>query len=101
MQASSALRVTVFGLWHLGCVTAACLAEAGYAVTGLDRDEARIADLQRGQPPLHEPGLSDLIARMLAMGRLRFSAKPAAVLPETDVLWVTFDTPVNEEDEAD
>jgi UDPglucose 6-dehydrogenase len=95
------MRITVYGLWHLGCVTAACLAEAGYAVTGLDPDEARIADLRQGRPPLHEPGLVDLLGRMVEEGRLRFSADPADALDEADVLWVTFDTPVNDSDEPD
>jgi UDPglucose 6-dehydrogenase len=99
-QLEETMRITVYGLWHLGCVTAACLAEAGYAVTGLDPDEARIADLCEGRPPLHEPGLTDLLAQMVEEGRLRFSAKPADALRETDVLWVTFDTPVNDSDEA-
>src|SRR5947208_11405 len=55
------MRVTVFGLWHLGCVTAACLAAAGNQVTGLDLDETVIGNLKVGHPPLQEPGLSELI----------------------------------------
>ena len=55
------MRVTVLGLWHLGCVTASCLAEAGHRVVGLDFDAKVVEDLQQGEPPLHEPGLADLI----------------------------------------
>jgi UDPglucose 6-dehydrogenase len=95
------MRVVVYGLWHLGCVTAACLAAAGNQVVGLDLDEQLIADLQLGQPPLQEPGLADLIAAGLSNGRLSFSSNAAEALHGADILWITFDTPVNEQDEAD
>jgi UDPglucose 6-dehydrogenase len=95
------MRVVVYGLWHLGCVTAACLAEAGYHVVGLDPDEPVVRDLRAGRPPLHEPGLADLLAAGTAAGRLSFTTSAAEALADADVLWVAFDTPVNEEDEAD
>jgi UDPglucose 6-dehydrogenase len=95
------MRVTVLGLWHLGCVTAACLAEAGHRVTGLDFDERIIGDLKQGKPPLHEPGLAELIQACAARGSLTFTSDAAAALCDTDVLWVAFDTPVNDDDEAD
>src|SRR5688572_8709999 len=95
------MNVTVFGLWHLGCVTAACVSAAGNRVVGLDLDEKVISDLRRGRPPLHEPGLAELIAAETAAGRLSFTNEPAEALRGSDVLWVTFDTPVNEQDEAD
>jgi UDPglucose 6-dehydrogenase len=95
------MKITVYGLWHLGSVTAACLADAGYEVVGLDPDAKVVADLAQGKPPLHEPGLAEWIRAGLAAGNLSFttSAKPA--LRGSDVLWVTFDTPVNDRDEAD
>jgi UDPglucose 6-dehydrogenase len=95
------MRITVYGLWHLGCVTAACLSEAGHRVTGLDPDEAVVANLRRGRAPLHEPGLDDLIGREHQAGRLTFTCGAAEALAEAEVLWVAFDTPVNEHDEAD
>jgi UDPglucose 6-dehydrogenase len=95
------MRVTVYGLWHLGCVTAACLAEAGHDVVGLDPRPDLIDGLRRGRPPLHEPGLDDLLAAGVRAGRLQFSADPAEALAGAEVLWVTFDTPVNDRDEAD
>jgi UDPglucose 6-dehydrogenase len=95
------MRVTVFGLWHLGCVTAACLAEAGHQVVGLDLDEKVVGDLARGTPPLHEPGLAELTASCLQAGSLSFTSDPHAALLDAEVVWVTFDTPVNDEDEAD
>lgn len=95
------MRVTVFGLWHLGCVTAACLAEAGHRVVGLDLDPAVIDGLKQGHPPLHEPGLEELIAAGLRSGSLSFSSDASAALRDAEVVWVTFDTPVNDDDEAD
>src|SRR6185312_15222154 len=98
---SAGMRVVVYGLWHLGCVTAACLARAGHQVAGLDLDAPVVADLQCGQPPLHEPGLPELISAGLTSKHLTFHTDPSAALDRADILWVTFDTPVNEQDEAD
>jgi UDPglucose 6-dehydrogenase len=94
-------RIAVYGLWHLGAVTAACLADAGADVVGLDSDPEVVANLQQGRPPIAEPGLTEVLASGLASGRLTFTTDPAAALAGADLLWVTFDTPVNERDEAD
>lgn len=100
-RGSEGMRIAVYGLWHLGCVTAACLARAGHLVAGLDPNAEVVAALRDGQPPLHEPGLPELISEGIASKRLSFHTEPADALKQADVLWVTFDTPVNEEDEAD
>jgi UDPglucose 6-dehydrogenase len=94
------MKITVLGLWHLGCVTAACCARH-FQVTGLDPDAANIAALRRGKAPLFEPGLDDLIRQGLDAGRLAFTADAAAACTAADILWVTYDTPVNEDDVAD
>ena len=95
------MNVTVFGLWHLGCVTAACTAAAGNRVIGLDLDERAVGELREGRPPIQEPGLADLIANEAAADRLKFTSDASVALRQSAVLWVTFDTPVNEQDEAD
>lgn len=96
------MRVAVYGLWHLGCVTAACLAtREENRVVGFDLDESVIADLQKGHPPVEEPGLRELIDAGLESGRLSFATSAKDALAGADVLWITFDTPVNERDEAD
>lgn len=95
------MRITVYGLWHLGCVTAACTAAAGNRVVGLDLDEKVVADLRAGTPPIQEPGLNELISSEQKSGRLSFTSEPAAALHDCEVVWVAFDTPVNEQDEAD
>ncbi len=95
------MQVCVQGLWHLGSVTAGCLASVGHAVVGIDFDEEVIRGLRGGSPPIFEPGLTELIQAGLSSGRLRFATDPKELLSEIEILWVTYDTPVNEDDEAD
>jgi UDPglucose 6-dehydrogenase len=94
------MNVTVLGLWHLGCVTAACGARH-FQVVGLDFDEANIAKLDSGQAPLFEPGLNELITAGLAAKKLSFTTDPKIACARADVLWLCYDTPVNENDESD
>jgi UDPglucose 6-dehydrogenase len=94
------MNITVFGLWHLGCVTAACSARH-FQVVGLDFDAANIARLNSGQAPLFEPGLNELIADGLAAKKLSFTTDPKIACAKADVLWLCYDTPVNENDESD
>ena len=96
----AAPAVAVAGLWHLGTVTAACLASAGVSTLGYDPDPAVITGLSSGRPPLFEPGLETLVRNGLQNGRLRFAADPAAVA-DAEIIWVTWDTPVDEDDHAD
>ena len=86
------MRVCAFGLWHLGTVTASALASVGHDVIGIDPDENVIALLRRGDAPVQEPGLD--------LSRVRFSADVRDA-EDADVVWVTFDTPVDEDDRAD
>ncbi len=95
------MRVTVYGLWHLGCVTAACLAESGHEVVGLDPNANTIANLHTNRPGVDEPGLAALIAEQQCLGRLRFTGNAADAIPSSEVIWVCFDTPVDAEDNAD
>jgi UDPglucose 6-dehydrogenase len=94
-------RVAVVGLWHLGCTTAGCLAAAGFPVVGTDPDAGTVSDLQLARVPVEEPGLSELVRAALAAGALTFTHDGRAAVADADVVWVCFDTPVNERDEAD
>ena len=95
------MNVCVAGLWHLGTVTAACAAGGGHSVTAYDHDPATIDALADGRPVIFEPGLADLLREGVANQRLHFTADPAAAVRLADVLWVTWDTPVDEDDHAD
>src|SRR5436305_180496 len=92
------MRICVLGLWHLGCVTAACLAQCGHDVVGLDGDAEVITGLRNGSAPLFEPGLEKLIEIGVRSGALRFETDPARAVAGADVLWVTFDTPIDDDD---
>ncbi len=94
------MNVTVLGLWHLGSVTAACCAKH-FNVVGLDFDAANIAKLNAGQAPLLEPGLNELLAAALAAKKLSFTTDAKVACKNADILWLTYDTPVNDEDESD
>lgn len=95
------MNVCVVGLWHLGTVTAACLADAGHDVTGLEFEAGVVTDLAVGKAPVFEPGLDDLVKAGVAAGRLRFSTEAAVAVNSADVVWVTYDTPVDDDDRAD
>jgi UDPglucose 6-dehydrogenase len=94
------MSISVFGLWHLGCVTAACVAEAGQDVVAIDTNVSVIESLRKGTPPLFEPGLAELLQQGQADGKLQFTTDLYSIA-EADVLWVCHDTPVDEEDRAD
>lgn len=95
------MKVCVMGLWHLGTVIAACLASLGHEVVGLDFDRKTVDDLREGKPPLYEPGLEDLVASGIHTSRLSFTTDPDLALRGANVLWVAYDTPVDENDVAD
>jgi UDPglucose 6-dehydrogenase len=94
------MKVAVAGLWHLGSVTAACVAKAGIQTIGLDRDPQVVAKLNAGEPPLFEPGLAELVQRGLASGLLSFTSD-ATALADADLVWICHDTPVDDDDRAD
>ena len=95
------MKVCVLGLWHLGSVTAACLASVGHEVTGLDSNSGIVEKLQKAEPPVSEPGLDGLIREGINADRLRFSTNAKIAISSAEVLWVTYDTPVDENDQAD
>ena len=93
-------RIAILGLWHLGEIYSAGLAELGHKVVGISEDEALIANFKKGEPPLPEPGLKELIIKHQSQGNLRYSTDFSEIA-NTNVLWLTFDTPVSEDDEVD
>ena len=94
------MNITVLGLWHLGSVTAACCARH-FSVIGLDFDGVNVARLNDGRAPLAEPGLNELITVGLVAKRLSFTSDPKAACENAEVLWLAYDTPVNDDDESD
>lgn len=92
--------IAVAGLWHLGEIYSAGLAELGHRVIGISDDESLVRKLSAGEPPLPEPGLSELLKKNIAAGRLAYATDFSAI-KNCDAFWLTFDTPVNEKDEVD
>jgi UDPglucose 6-dehydrogenase len=87
------MRITVIGTGYLGAVHAACMADIGHEVLGVDVDEAKIAALAAGRPPFFEPGLPDLLARTHERGNLRFSTSLQEAAEFGDVHFVCVGTP--------
>lgn len=94
-------KASVVGLWHLGLVSAAGLADLGFTVTGWDPDTQRIEDLRKGKLPLYEPGLEDLTRTHLAARRLQFESSCQRAVSEAGTVLIAYDTPVDEQDRID
>ena len=92
------MKICVQGLWHLGSVTAACLASVGHMVVGLDQDEEVVKNLNLGHAPLYEPGLDGLLQKGIDKGNLLFTSDACQGVSNAQILWVTFDTPVDDEE---
>lgn len=87
------LRISVIGTGYLGATHAACMAEMGYEVIGLDIDKAKLDALAAGILPFHEPGLPELLRKHVASGRLRFTDSYAEVAAGADIHFITVGTP--------
>ncbi|HEY4666717.1 MAG TPA: UDP-glucose/GDP-mannose dehydrogenase family protein [Anaerolineales bacterium] len=94
-------NLTVVGVGHVGLVTGACFADLGNRVVALDTDQDRIAGLQRGELPIYEPGLEELVGRNLAAGRLRFTTSYSEAVAESEFVFIAVGTPGGAEGEAD
>ena len=95
------MKVCVIGAGYVGLVTAACLAEMGNSVVGLDVDAKRVAALGRGEVPIHEPGLDAVVARNCAAGRLRFTTDAADAIEHGTIIFIAVGTPAAEDGSAD
>src|SRR5476651_1320701 len=95
------MKLTIIGSGYVGLVTGACLADIGNDVLCLDLDERKIAILNSGGVPIHEPGLQDVIARNRAAGRLSFSTDVQAAVEHGEVLFIAVGTPSDEDGSAD
>lgn len=88
-----ALKISVVGTGYLGATHAACMAELGFEVIGLDIDQAKIDSLALGELPFHEPGLPELLRKHVATGRLRFTTDYAEVAAWADIHFIGVGTP--------
>ena len=95
------MRITIFGSGYVGLVSGACFADAGNRVLCVDIDAGKIERLQRGEVPIHEPGLEALIVRNARAGRLTFTTDAAAGIAHGEVILIAVGTPPDEDGSAD
>ena len=92
------MRITVIGTGYLGATHAACLAEIGFEVLGVDTDPAKVAALNAGRLPFHEPALPELLAKHVASGRLAFTTSMADAADFSDIHFLAVGTPQSGDD---
>ncbi len=95
------MKVTIFGSGYVGLVTAACLADAGNHIVCVDVDRRKIDMLRRGEVPIHESGLDELIRRNSAAGRLEFTVDADAGVAHGLFQMIAVGTPPDEDGSAD
>jgi len=95
------MRVGVVGTGYVGLVTGTCFADSGNAVTCLDINADKIARLNRGEIPIYEPGLEELVERNARAGRLKFTTDTAAAISGAEVVFLAVGTPPAADGSAD
>jgi UDPglucose 6-dehydrogenase len=95
------MRIGVIGTGYVGLVVGACLAEIGNSVVCVDADEAKVDALRRGQIPIYEPGLDEMVPRNVREDRLRFTTDLAEAVRESEILFIAVGTPQDEDGSAD
>jgi UDPglucose 6-dehydrogenase len=95
------VKITMIGTGYVGLVSGACFAEVGNDVLCYDVDARKIATLDGGEVPIHEPGLPELVARNRAAGRLRFTTDPAESVAHGVAQFIAVGTPPDEDGAAD
>jgi len=95
------MNITIIGTGYVGLVTGTCLADLGNHVFCLDIDPAKIEMLKRGEVPIYEPGLAELVQANIAAERLVFSTDVAAAVAHGDVQFIAVGTPADEDGSAD
>lgn len=95
------MKIAIVGTGYVGLVSGTCFAEMGADVTCIDVDKRKIEMLRKGQIPIYEPGLEELVARNVADGRLHFSTELGECLDEVEIVFSAVGTPPDEDGSAD
>ena len=83
----------MIGTGYVGLVSGACFADFGHEVVCVDKDKTKIAALERGEMPIYEPGLNEMVAANTRAGRLKFSTQLAGAVAESDAVFIAVGTP--------
>jgi UDPglucose 6-dehydrogenase len=94
------MNIVMIGTGYVGLVTGTCLAESGNDVTCVDIDQGKIDRLRRGDIPIYEPGLSELVLYNTKAGRLKFTTKAAEVVPHANCVFIAVGTPQRDDGSA-
>jgi UDPglucose 6-dehydrogenase len=92
------MKISMIGTGYVGLVSGVCFSDFGHDVVCVDKDAAKIAVLERGEVPIYEPGLQDVMARNVAAGRLRFTTDLAAAVDGADAVFIAVGTPTRRGD---
>ena len=95
------MKIAIVGTGYVGLVTGTCFAEIGVNVTCVDTNIDKIESLRRGDVPIYENGLEDLVKRNVEAGRLHFSTDLTQCLNEVSVVFIAVGTPPDEDGSAD
>jgi len=95
------VNIGVVGTGYVGLVVGACLAETGNVVRCVDSDAEKISRLEKGEIPIFEPGLEELVVRNAGEERLRFTTDLATTVAESEVIFIAVGTPQDEDGSAD
>ncbi len=95
------MKITIYGCGYVGLVTGACLSDVGNEVLCVDVDEVRVEALQKGEVPIHEPGLAAVIKRNLDAGRLGFTVNSAEAVNHGEIQFICVGTPPLADGSAD
>ena len=92
------MRITMIGAGYVGLVSGACFSDFGHEVVIVDTNEERVKGLERGEIPIYEPGLDELVARNREEGRLSFTTSLAAAMPRSEAVFIAVGTPARRGD---
>lgn len=95
------MNIAIVGTGYVGLVSGACFAETGATVTCVDVDTNKIEALQKGEIPIYEPGLDELVIKNIRAGRLRFTTSLSSILNNQQIVFTAVGTPPDEDGSAD
>ncbi|MBR6319757.1 MAG: UDP-glucose/GDP-mannose dehydrogenase family protein, partial [Prevotella sp.] len=95
------MNIAIVGTGYVGLVSGTCFADTGVNVTCVDVDAKKIERLQKGEIPIYEPGLDELVKKNVNAGRLKFTTDLASVLADQDIVFSAVGTPPDEDGSAD